>query len=268
MIIAVSSGLYVIYNDILFRQVQGLELSERKYNVLSALLNAVTSALCALSLTISAHPLYEELFSILFGLQAILLVPGLVMDIVFLRKVALDYDRFRVKTDLAWKVRRYLIAGLIVASISTLSWTIPENVCKLIDNSAKYLFWSHGLWHVGMAYALITISQSIVFIHLVEIEPKIRNEITDKVLRNKFTFQDGEPSCLSRFFFTIFLVVQPHNQQFDKDVIVFGSDFVSDREINLKELRSASRDPESEKADPKKKSQTQKNQKKEINTKK
>jgi len=235
-----SSGIFVVYNDILIRFKNDKKLLNRDFNILSAFLSVVVSAYCALCLSVSAHPRYETYFSILFGIEAVLLVPPVVVDVIFLKKVADNKTIYFVNRKLALKIRRYLIASIVIALFSTFAWVIPEYICPMIDGAPKYLFWSHGVWHIGMSYALITIAQCFIFIHLVGINPGKRKNIDRSVIRQNFTWQEqkedssnsnkkeessldptDDKNLFAIFFFTIFLIVQPHNHtKMKEDVFI------------------------------------------------
>jgi len=212
MIVAVTAGLYVVYDDWFFRYV-GRRWSERGYNSFSSVLNALTSAALCGTLVVSAHPLYEEYFSVMFGILAVALMPPVISDIFYLNRVARRAKYYKVDPTLTLKVRTYLIVGIFIAIASTLLWIIPESICKRVADSSAFLFWSHGVWHVGMSYALITVSQCIVYIHLVETKPRSRDEIKKSVVRTKFNCPWGNRcccGCLASSFFCFFLIVQPH----------------------------------------------------------
>jgi len=222
MIVAVASGLYVVYDDWFFRNI-GTRWSERSYNTFSSILNALTSAALSGALAVSAEPLYETFFSIIFGVLALLLIPPIAADINYLRRVSRRPKYYKVSTKMALRIRTYLILGLIIALISTAMWVIPETVCMDVVRSEYYLFWTHGVWHVGMAYALTTVSQCIVFIHLIESPPKARNMIEERIVRTHFNDKCVNKCCcggLSSIFFTIFLIVQPHEHSFNEEMVL------------------------------------------------
>jgi len=108
-----------------------------------------------------------------------------------------------------------MIVGIIVALLSTALWLGPELICEHIAGTQHYLFWSHGVWHVGMSYALITIAQCVIFIHLYANDPQLRHDFGDNVRRT--TFEDDnilKGTCIEKIFFFIFLIIQPQNQKF------------------------------------------------------
>jgi len=220
--VAVTSGLYVVYDDWFYRNV-GKNWNERSYNTCSSILNAFTSAALCGAVAISAHPLYEELFSILFGVLAVLLIPPIASDIIYLKRISRRSKKFKVDPVLTMKIRVYLLIGLALALFSTFAWIIPETICKSVAGSQYYLFWSHGVWHLGMSYSLITVAQAIIYIHLVETDPDTRKEVGKNVVRNKFNCKCGNKCCCGCFahaFFTFFLIVQPHFFEFNETMVL------------------------------------------------
>ena len=211
MLFAVCLGNYVMYDDILFRHYvtasinldldpDAISRSQRKYHNLTSIVAIATITAFTITTILSVIPLYSTHFSIVFGGLAVALFPGAIIDYRYLRNNTSPINTI---------VSKYFLIGIITSCIAPLLWMIPEPLCHVYPNIARYVFWTHSLWHILLCYGLCTIAQTILYIHAINegLKPSIYSCAQSYA-------QSQSPSCCTDFckkmrvmYDTLFMII-------------------------------------------------------------
>jgi len=108
-------------------------------------------------ITIASIPAYDNLFSILFGALCVILWIPIVFFLIFLKKNG--------NNTIDKKLYCYFLSGGLICTIVGIIWFATEVPCKNNTNLAKYFYFTHGIWHVGMSLGIYYLVTSIILLN-------------------------------------------------------------------------------------------------------
>ena len=108
-------------------------------------------------ITIASIPNYDNIFSILFAVPMLILWIPIYYFLNFLKKR--DYN---INNN---KLYCYFLTGGLLCTIVGIIWFITEIPCKRDPSIGEYLFFVHGIWHIGMSLGIYYLVTSVILLN-------------------------------------------------------------------------------------------------------
>jgi len=213
MIIAICSGLYIVWENLFRRISTYCNCCRRKnscvYDFFSSLVSFLSTSALSLVLVISAVPDYEDLFATTFGILVFCILPPIFMEIGFLfykSNCCCCSSNSPREITVSKRILLHLILSLVLGVIGAACWMISERLCYDDKKKPPYGFiFFHAIWHVLMSYALVTLSQCVMFIRL----SLKGTDIHLDCIKSEFSPSKSQACCVAwrlfeKFFFQVF----------------------------------------------------------------
>ena len=108
-------------------------------------------------ITIASIPENDTIFSILFAIPMIILWFPIYYFLHFLKE-----RNYNINNS---KLYCYFLSGGLICTIVGIIWFATEMPCKSDPSVAKYLFFVHGIWHIGMSLGIYYLATSIILLN-------------------------------------------------------------------------------------------------------
>ena len=108
-------------------------------------------------ITIASIPNYDSLFSILFGSSLLILWIPIGFFLHYLKQSEHKPPNKKLFT--------YFLSGGLICTISGIVWFSTEVPCQKNPALAKYFFFTHGIWHIGMSMGIYYLLTSVILLN-------------------------------------------------------------------------------------------------------
>ena len=108
-------------------------------------------------ITIASIPNYDNLFSILFGSLMLSLWIPIAYFLYFLK-----HQNDSINNENLYK---YFLAGGVICTTVGIIWFSTEIPCKNNPKLAKYVYFTHGIWHIGMSLGIYYLITSVILLN-------------------------------------------------------------------------------------------------------
>lgn len=108
-------------------------------------------------ITVASIPEYDIIFSILFAIPMIILWIPISYFLYFLKERSYNVNNS--------KLYCYFLFGGIICTVVGIIWFATELPCKANPAIAKYVFYTHGLWHIGMSIGIYYLVTSVILLN-------------------------------------------------------------------------------------------------------
>ncbi len=105
-------------------------------------------------ITIASIPNYDDLFSLLFGSSLLILWIPIGYFLYYLKKLEHTPPNKQLFT--------YFLSGGLICTIAGIIWFATEVPCQNNPKLAKYFFFTHGIWHIGMSLGIYYLLTSVI----------------------------------------------------------------------------------------------------------
>jgi hypothetical protein len=161
MIIPVCLGISLLYDEIIYYKLTGNNNNnetQRKYILYSGVITTISTGYMAIALSFGGTSDGSDLFTILFSIPTVLLIPGIFLIPYYSHKeLYINNKTFR-------KHYNYMYISLAVNLISAIIWLSTELNCSKEKYWIAYLY-GHVFWHIGMGYGMYLMSTIFVYTH-------------------------------------------------------------------------------------------------------